>query len=154
MYAAFHKESYHPHVHIITYSVGKEPYMTEHGLKKMKSQLAKEIFKQELYHIYDEQTIHRDELRQTSREKIADVVGQINGGVYENETVELMLKRLADELDGYTGKKVYGYLPKPAKNLINGIVDELAKDERIAALYELWYKQRDEIVRIYQESSS
>ncbi len=150
-YAAFHKESYHPHVHIITYSVGKEPYMTEHGLKKMKSQLAKEIFKQELYHIYDEQTIHRDELRQTSREKIADVVGQINGGVYENETVELMLKRLADELDGYTGKKVYGYLPKPAKNLINGIVDELAKDERIAALYELWYKQRDEIVRIYQD---
>lgn len=150
-YAAFHNESYHPHVHIIAYSVGKEPYMTEHGLKKMKSQFAKEIFKQELYHIYDEQTVHRDELRQASREMIADIVGQINNSVYENEVVELMLKRLVDTLKDYTGKKVYGYLPKPAKNLINGIVDELAKDERIAALYDLWYKQRDEIVRIYQD---
>ena len=117
----------------------------------MKSQFAKEIFKQELYHIYEEQTLHREELRQASRERIEEIVEQSNSGVYENETVELMLKRLADELDGYTGKKVYGYLPKPAKNLINGIVDELAKDERIAALYELWYNQRDAIVRIYQD---
>ena len=150
-YAAFHNESYHPHVHIIAYSVGTEPYMTEQGLMKMKSQFAKEIFKQELYHIYEEQTLHREELRQASRERIEEIVEQSNSGVYENETVELMLKRLADELDGYTGKKVYGYLPKPAKNLINGIVDELAKDERIAALYELWYNQRDAIVRIYQD---
>lgn len=106
-----------------------------------------------MYHIYEEQTIHRDELRKTSRERIADIVDQINGGVYENETVELMLKKLVEKLDGYTGKKVYGYLPKPAKNLINGIVDELAKDERIAALYDLWYNQRDAVFRIYQDNS-
>ena len=47
---------------------------------------------------------------------------------------------------------VYGYMPKKAKNLIDGVVDELAKDERIAELYNLWYEQRENIVRTYQDS--
>lgn len=55
---------------------------------------------------------------------------------------------------GYDGKKVYGYLPKKAKNLVNGIVDELAKDERIAELYELWYKEKDKIVKTYQDGKA
>lgn len=153
-YAAFHNESYHPHVHIVAYSLGKEPYMTEQGLKKMKSQFAKEIFKQDLYHIYDEQTQYRDELHKTSKEMLKDIVDKINSGVYENKTVEMMLEKLAAELENYTGKKVYGYLPKKAKNLINGIVDELEKDECISQLYELWYLQKDKIIKTYQDSSS
>lgn len=36
----------HPHIHLISYSVGKEPYMTERGLMKMKANYAHEIFKQ------------------------------------------------------------------------------------------------------------
>lgn len=153
-YAAFHNESYHPHVHIIAYSLGKEPYMTEQGLKKVKSQFAREIFKQDLYHIYDEQTQCRDELRKTSKEMLKDIVDKINSGVYENKTVEMMLEKLAAELENYTGKKVYGYLPKKAKNLINGIVDELEKDECISQLYELWCLQKDKIIKTYQDSSS
>ena len=47
---------------------------------------------------------------------------------------------------------VYGYMPKKAKNLIDGIVDELAKDNRIAELYNLWYEQRDYITRTYQDT--
>ena len=35
------------------------------------------------------------------------------------------------------GKKQYGYLRKDIKEIINSIVDELGKDERIAALYDL-----------------
>ena len=49
---------------------------------------------------------------------------------------------------------MYGYLHKKAKNLVNGIVDELAKDERIAELYELWYAQKDKIVRTYQDGKA
>lgn len=50
------------------------------------------------------------------------------------------------------GKKQYGYLPQSARNLVNGIIDELAKDERIAALYDLWYQQSVEIASIYQDN--
>lgn len=151
-YAAFHNEGNHPHVHIVSYSVGKEPYMTEQGLKKMKSEFAHEIFKQDLYNIYEKQTLQRNELRKVSRERITEIFEQINNGSYNNETIELMLVNLADELKGYSGKKVYGYLPKKAKNLINGIVDELQKDERIASLYNLWYESREEVIQTYTDN--
>ena len=151
-YGAFHNEGSHPHLHLISYSVGKEPYMTEQGLLRFKSDFAGEIFKHDLYHIYQDQTAHRDELRRTGREKMADIVKQINNGVYENEIVTMMLQELVRELDHYKGKMVYGYMPKKAKNLIDGIVDELAKDERIAELYSLWYEQRDHIIRTYQDT--
>ena len=151
-YGAFHNEGSHPHLHLISYSVGKEPYMTEQGLLRFKSDFAGEIFKHDLYHIYRDQTAHRDELRRTGREKMADIVKQINSGVYENETVTIMLRALVYELDHYKGKMVYGYMPKKAKNLIDGIIDELAREERIAELYSLWYEQRENVVRTYQDT--
>ena len=139
-YAAFHNESYHPHVHVIAYSVGKEPYLTERGIDQMRSTFARDISKLDLYHIYEEQTTYRNDLRKASREVLENIVNEINDGTYKNETVEAMLRKLMESLEGYTGKKMYGYLPTPAKNLINGIVEEMAKDKRIAELYKLWYK--------------
>ena len=61
-----------------------------------------------------------------------------------------MLRELAQRLRNTKGKKVYGYLSTPARNLVNGIIDELAKDCRIAELYDLWYEQRDKVVQTYQ----
>ena len=151
-YAAFHNESHHPHVHIVAYSTGKEPYMTEQGLHRLKSSFAREIFKQDLLQIYDRQTEHRNALAQESRDMLSEIVEQINTGGYVGETVELMLKELVDTLSRTKGKKVYGYLPQKAKNLVNGIVDELAKDSRIAGLYDLWYEQREEIIRTYTDA--
>ena len=151
-YAAFHNEGSHPHLHLISYSVGKEPYMTEQGLLHFKSDFAREIFKHDLYRIYQDQTAHRDELRRTGREKMADIVKQISNGAYENEIVKMLLLELVQELDQFKGKMVYGYMPKKVKNLIDGIVDELAKDERIAELYSLWYEQKENVVRTYQDT--
>ena len=153
-YAAFHNEGHHPHVHLISYSIGQEPYMTERGLKKLKSSFANEIFKQDLYHVFVEQTKYRDELRALGRDKAEEVIEKIQNGNYKNQTVEQMLVALMEELKNYDGKKVYGYIPKKAKNLVNGIVDEIAKDERIAKLYELWYEQKDEIVKTYQDGKA
>ncbi len=150
-YAAFHNEGNHPHVHIVAYSEGKKTYMTQRGLEDLKSLFARTIFRDELHNIYDEQTQYRDKLRQKGREKIANIVEQINSGSYRNETIELMLKQLAKELDGYKGKKVYGYLPKRVKNIVDGIVDELSKDDRIKELYLLWYEQRELIIKTYQD---
>ena len=151
-YAAFHNEGNHPHIHLVSYSVGKEPYMTEQALQTFKSDFAREIFKNDLYHIYQDMTAHRDELRRTGRDKIAEIVQQINSSAYENETVVIMLRKLSKSFENYKGKMVYGYMPKTAKNLINGIIDELAKDERIAELYSLWYEQKENVIRTYQDS--
>lgn len=151
-YAAFHNEGSHPHIHLISYSVGKEPYMTEQALQTFKSDFAREIFKNDLYHTYEDMTAHRNELRRTGRDKIAEIVQQINNSAYENETVVTMLRELSKTLENYKGKTVYGYMPKAAKNLINGVIDELAKDTRIAELYNLWYEQKESVFRTYQDT--
>ena len=151
-YAAFHNEGQHPHIHLISYSVGKEPYMTEQGLLNFKSDFAHEIFRNDYYHIYQDQTAHRNALRELGREKMADIVEQINNGAYDNETIKIMLRELVKELNNHKGKMVYGYMSKRAKNIVDGIVDELANDERIAELYNLWYEQKENIVRTYQDA--
>ena len=151
-YAAFHNEGQHPHIHLISYSVGKEPYMTEQGLLNFKSDFAHEIFRNDYYHIYQDQTAHRNALRELGREKMADIVEQINNGAYDNETIKIMLRELVKELNNHKGKMVYGYMSKRAKNMVDGIVDELANDERIAELYNLWYEQKENIVRTYQDA--
>lgn len=151
-YAAFHNEGRHPHIHLISYSVGKEPYMTTQALQTFKSDFAREIFKNDLYHTYQDMTAHRNELRRTGRDKIAEIVQQINNSAYENETVVTMLRELSKTLENYKGKTVYGYMPKAAKNLINGVIDELAKDTRIAELYNLWYEQKENVFRTYQDT--
>ena len=150
-YAAFHNESGHPHVHLVSYSTGKEPYMTRQGLEKLKAAYAHEIFKNDLYEIYEKQTEYRDELRVESKEKIAEIIREINGKKYENETIELMLKTLAEKLQKHKGKKVYGYLPKDVKNLVNGVIDELMRDSDLQKLYELWYEQRENVLKTYRD---
>ena len=150
-YAAFHNESGHPHVHLVSYSTGKEPYMTRKGLEKLKAAYAHEIFKNDLYEIYEKQTEYRAELRIESKEKIAEIIRRINGKKYENETLELMLKTLAEKLQKHKGKKVYGYLPKEVKNLVNGVIDELMRDNDLQRLYELWYEQRENVLKTYRD---
>ena len=150
-YAAFHNESGHPHVHLVSYSTGKEPYMTRQGLENLKAAYAHEIFKNDLYEIYEKQTEYRDELRAESKKKIAEIIRGINGKKYENETLELMLKTLAEKLQKNKGKKVYGYMPKEIKNLVNGVIDELMRDNDLQKLYELWYEQRENVLKTYRD---
>ena len=150
-YAAFHNESGHPHVHLVSYSTGKEPYMTRQGLETLKAAYAHEIFKNDLYEIYEKQTEYRDELRAESKKEIAEIIRGINGKKYENETIELMLKTLAEKLQKHKGKKVYGYLPKEVKNLVNGVIGELMRDSNLQKLYELWYEQRENVLKTYRD---
>lgn len=136
-FAAFHNESYHPHVHMIVYSTDPtEGYLSEKGLMALRSSFAKDIFAQDLLCEYKKQTEHRDTLKAQSREVLAELIAKINGGIYDNSQVETLLQTLAKRLAVTNGKKQYGYLRKDIKEIVNSIVDDLGKDERIAALYD------------------
>lgn len=65
-----------------------------------------------------------------------------------------MLLHLAARLSKTGGKKVYGYMKADVKAIINSIVDEISSDECISALYDLWYEQREEAIRIYTDEMS
>ena len=152
-FAAFHNESHHPHIHLIAYSTNpNEGYLSEKGLMAMRSSFAKDIFAQDLLCEYKKQTEHRDALKVQSREVLAELIAKINGGTYDNPQVEDLLQALAKRLAVTNGKKQYGYLRKDIKEIINSIVDELGKDERIADLYDLWYESKETALKVYTES--
>lgn len=152
-YAAYHDEGHHPHIHLIAYSsVPGEGHLSKQGVERIRSTLAREIFSQEMLCTYQQQTAYRDELRQTGRERMAEIVEDINRGSYHNEAVQSQLLLLADKLSRTSGKKVYGYLKPDVKAMVDRIVVELAQEPRIQKLYDLWYEQREEVLRTYTDS--
>jgi hypothetical protein len=152
-YAAFHNEGHHPHVHMICYSTDpKEGYLTKKGIEKMKSGLVKNIFGQELEGIYIEQSKRRDELKQESREVLLQLISEMKNGTFQNSKVEELFINFAEGLKLSKGKKQYGYLQPKLKDMVNGIVDELAKDERISKAYNLWYEMRNEVLNSYMDN--
>ena len=151
-YAAFHNEGHHPHVHLIAYStVQGEGHLSTQGVEKMRSVFAREIFSQELMFTYQQQTEYRDRLREQGRESASEIVAKINAGEYLNLRIEELLIQLSDRLSRTTGKKVYGYLKSDVKAIVDRIVAELAGDENIRELYDLWYEQREEVLRTYTD---
>ncbi len=151
-YASFHDESHHPHVHMVCYSAdGKSGFLTERGIEKIKSGIAKEVFRNDLTEIYERQTQRRDSLNQDSQKVLHRITLQMQDGTLSNERIEELMMELSRQLRITSGKKQYGYLKPSVKSLVDEIVDELERDERIAAAYNLWYEMREEVLRTYKD---
>lgn len=152
-YAAFHNEGHHPHVHMICYATDpKEGYLTKKGIEKMKSGFVKNIFGQELEGIYIEQSKRRDELKQESREVLMQLISEMKNGIVQNNEIEEKLLKLAERLQFTKGKRQYGYLQPQLKGMVDEIVDELAKDERVEKAYKLWYEMHNEVLHSYMNN--
>ena len=137
-YAAFHDTTHHPHIHLLVYS--KDPkygYLTKEGIKKIRSVFANDIFQDDLRSIYEAQTLTRNELKVLSENLMKDLLDSADYGETDTELVEKM-KQLRNKLKDEKGKKVYGYLPKEVKQIVDEIFSMLAKNERISKLYGKW----------------
>lgn len=151
-YAAFHDESHHPHVHMVCYSAdGKSGYLTKEGIAQIKSGLAKEIFRSELTELYREQTQRRDTLNRDAKTAMKELIRKMDTGTLENPRMEQLMEHLAGKLKNLSGKKQYGYLKAPLKAVVDEIVDELARDPRVASAYDLWYDLREDVLRTYKD---
>lgn len=152
-YGAFHNESHHPHIHVIIYSSDtSKGYLSKVGIERMRSSLANTIFQDDIYHIAEEQTKIRNELKSDFKEKLAEILSRIENGTYENEEIRQKLIELSIRLHNTKAKKVYGYLKRDVKDLIDSIVDLLAEDEDISKLYDMWYEEKYKILRMYSQN--
>ena len=150
-YAAFHNESHHPHIHMVCYSADPtKGFLTKQGIADIKSGLAKEIFRNELTELYRQQTQRRDTLNQDAESVMQELLRKMEDGTADNPRMEELITHLADRLRFTSGKKQYGYLKAPLKAVVDEIVDELAKDPRVARAYNLWYQMREEVLRTYR----
>lgn len=151
-YAAFHDEAHHPHVHMVCFSADpSKGFLTKQGIVQIKSGLAKEIFRQDLTELYQKQTQRRNELNTDARAALRGVIEEMQSGNIQNVHIEERLQYLADRLRFLSGKKQYGYLKAPLKAVVDEIVDELAKDPRVASAYDLWYELREDVLRTYKD---
>ena len=152
-YAAYHNKETNPHVHIMVWSKEpREPYLSREGIHNLKQTFASDIFRQELTSIYKKQTEVRDDLKGEYKSTIASVVAEIKNGDHAVPP-ELVMKMqlLSEKIEKHKGKKVYGYLPKDTKTLVNEIVKILGNDPQLSELYDAWYGYKCETVRTYTD---
>ena len=151
-YAAFHDTTHHPHIHLIVYSTNpKQGYLSREGIDKIRSAFANDIFHDDLQSIYQEQTLNRDELKSISQEQVHQIVMQIQNSTFNNPQLEKLVKKLHEQLQTVSGKKVYGYLPQDVKSTVDEILAELAKDKQVSQLYEKWCELERLKYKIYTQ---
>ena len=118
-YASYHDEGSHPHVHMVCYSAdGRSGFLDKEGIARIKSGLAKNIFRQELTEIYRQQTQRRDDLVRQSGEVMKELIRQMLSGTLENPRIEQLMGELAQRLKSTSGKKQYGYCADCGKPLV------------------------------------
>lgn len=154
-YAAFHNEGHHPHVHLMVYSAkDHDGYLMEKSIEAMRSELAHDIFRQDFANIYEQQNQVRAELKTGATDVMQEMMDALHSGTIVSPEIEKRMTELSRRLQNTKGKKVYGYLKRDVKNLIDQIVDELEKDSRVAELYQAWGKWNDEILLTYQKEAT
>ena len=147
-YAAFHNTTHHLHVHLLVYS--RDPrtgYLTNKGIEAMRSVFARDLFRNEQYKLFRLETQQRDLLKQ----KVNTLLDNMDISREASPELVALFQTLVMQLDGYQGKRVYGYLPKPMKETVNKIVDELAKEPTVSEVYDAWCKINRAKLSVYSE---
>ena len=151
-YAAFHDEGEHPHVHMMAWSADpSQGYLNKDGIRAIKSALTNQIFRQELYSIYQEKSQSRDELVQESRKALQMLAEQLTNTIADHPALEIQLQELAQRLETVKGKKVYGYLPKDLKCLVDDAVDSLCELPAVRDCYDRWLSLQEQVESYYHD---
>ncbi len=138
-YAAFHDKKTNPHVHIVVYSTNvREGFLTKSGIEKIRSAFANDIYHDELYSLYGQQNTIRNELKKESEELMSSLsVLSKDDFEMSSEMIQLVSK-LSAQLNEHKGKKYYAFLKPQVKQTVDEIFSQLADNEKVKKMYELW----------------
>ena len=149
-YAAFHNEGNHPHVHMMAWSATPgQAYLDRDGIRQIKSTLTNQIFQQELLHLYEEKSVSRDELVRQTRQAMLELAQRMRDELCICPDAEKGLWELSQKINGVQGKKVYGYLPKPMKQLVDKVVDAMEKLPVVNECYQKWWELQCQVNDYY-----
>ena len=145
-YAAFHDEVKHPHVHMMAWSaVPGEAYLTREGIRKIKSTLTNQIFRQEMLHTYEQKSQSQDEVVREARQTIRKLPQEMARTICTRPEIEQKMAQLAEQLETVKGKKSYGYLSKPVKKTVDEVVDKLEELLVVRECYDQWCILQNEV---------
>ena len=150
-YAAFHDEGEHPHIHMMLWSDDlRYGFLRKDRLLHMQSVLTNTIYADELKELYIQKDVAYKEVTEAAREVMHDLVERMESVSEPSASIQEKLLELALELRTVSGKKQYGYLKKPLKDMVDSIVDELEKLPEVAAYYAVWNGLRDTLEGYYK----
>ena len=150
-YAAFHDEGDHPHIHMMLWSDDpKYGFLRKDKLLHLQSVLTNMIYADELKEVYVQKDIAYKDVTEAARAAMRRIIDQLESVENPPESIQKKLLELALELRTVSGKKQYGYLKKPLKDKVDGVVDELEKLPEVAAYYSVWNGLRDTLEGYYK----
>ena len=150
-YAAFHDEGEHPHIHMMLWSDdSKFGFLRKDRLLHMQSVLANTIYADELKEIYIQKDVAYKEVTEAAREIMREIVDRMESTAEPPVSIQQKLLEFALELRTVGGKKQYGDLKKPLKDMVDSIVDKLEKLPEVAAYYSVWNGLRDTLEGYYK----
>lgn len=153
-YAAFHNTTHHPHIHLLVYSKSGQGYLTNKGIESMRSAFGNNIFRNEQYKLFKQQTEYREELKDSFDELLEEVIDDCDYIFEPSPQLFNLILELRKQLDNCKGKKVYGYLPKKTKDIVNEILKELIKNENLSELYDKWNEINNEKLSLYYDNKN
>ena len=150
-YAAFHDEGEHPHIHMMLWSDDpKYGFLRKNNLRHLQSVLTNTIYADELKEVYIQKDIAYKGVTEAARETMRNIIDRIEHIAEPPLSIQQKLLELANELASVSGKKQYGYLKKPLKEMVDSIVDELETIPEVAAYYAAWNGLRDTLEGYYK----
>ncbi|WP_316609711.1 MobP3 family relaxase [uncultured Ruminococcus sp.] len=149
-YGAFHNTTHHPHIHLIIFSKGQEGFLSEKGIKELRRAFGQDIFRDEQYKLATIETGYRNELKDQLSELLQQI--QLRQSIPNADYYLLLLKKIRDEVQQQKGKKLYGYLPKKTKKLVDFALREIAKDNSISQIYSKWNEINREKLSLYYDT--
>ena len=152
-YAAFHDKKANPHVHIIVYSTNeREGFLTNHGIEKIRSGFANDIYADELHNLYAQQTDLRNLMKKESEQLMQKLADNISQNDVDNAELIDLVAKLHEQLNSSKGKKVYGYLKADVKKTVDEIFIRLSENESIQKMYSLWCEMEQQKHDVYSSA--
>lgn len=153
-YAAFHDEGHHPHIHMMVWSDDpKEGFLTKDGIAAMRSKLTNAIFRDEMQQIYERKDVAYSDLVEAAQNAMREMISRMQHQICDSPIIEDNMRQLVQALETTTGKKQYGYLKKPLKQLVDTIGDALAELPEVSECYEVWNQIHEELNECYGHST-
>ena len=152
-YTAFHDKKTNPHVHIIVYSDNeREGFLTNHGIEKIRSGFANDIYADELHNLYAQQTDLRNLMKKESEQLMQKLADNISQNDVDNAELIDLVAKLHEQLNSSKGKKVYGYLKADVKKTVDEIFIRLSENESIQKMYSLWCEMEQQKHDVYSSA--
>ena len=149
-YAAYHDADTHPHIHMMVWT-DQETILKRDAVVKLRSAMTNSIFQAELENLYIRKDAVYKDVTEAARAVMHELVDRMESVSAQPASIQQKLLELALELRTVSGKKQYGYLKKPLKDMVDSIVDELEKLPEVAAYYAVWNGVRDTLEDYYKK---